>query len=163
VTHEYVIALGGTILGADAGDAGPRPTAIAWAADHVLAVGPDDVVRAISRGDSTFIDLGACAVTAAPAAVDVAERTLRAAVLAGRPFDAVKELERAGQLTPGERLEPGSPAELAFWSADPATLSPPEASSLRVVAIVRAGAFSDGDEHLGPFAPAGAPPSRAPG
>jgi hypothetical protein len=161
VTHEYVIALGGTILGAEAGE--EPPTAIAWAADHVLAVGPDDVVRAISRGDSTFIDIGACAVTAAPADVEVAERILREAVLAGRPFDAVKELERAGQLAPGERLEPGSPAELAFWSADPATLSPPEASSLRIVTIVRAGAFCDGDEYLGPFAPAGAPHARAPG
>lgn len=161
MTHEYVIALGGTILGADAGE--EPPTAIAWAADHVLAVGPDDVVRAISRGDSTFIDLGSCAVTAAPAAVDVAERTLRAAVLAGRPFDAVKELERAGLLTPGEHLEPGSPAELAFWSADPATLAPGDASSLRVVAVVRAGAFTDGDEHLGPFPPEGAPRAGAPG
>lgn len=64
MTHEFVIAVGGRIAGA-AGVDGRAATAIAWAADRILAVGPDDVVRAISRGDSTFLDLAGCTITAA--------------------------------------------------------------------------------------------------
>jgi hypothetical protein len=109
VTHEYVIAIGGRIAGAHGVD-GRVATAIAWAADRVLAVGSDDAVRAISRGDSTFLDLGGCAVTAAD---------------------------------PGERLEPGAPADLQFWRDEP--------RSGRPVATVRGGAFREGDEHAGPF------------
>jgi uncharacterized Zn-binding protein involved in type VI secretion len=115
MTHEYVIATGGLILGADP-TAGASATAIAWAADRVLAVGSDEVVRAISRGDSTFIDLDGCAVTR-----HGYERGLE-------------------PLEPGP-LEPGSPADLAFWAGDPP----------RIVATVRAGAFTDGDPHTGPF------------
>lgn len=107
LTHEYVIALGGTIVGA----ATATPTAIAWAADRVLAVGSDKVVLTISRGDSTFLDLDGCRVTA-------------------HPDDSS---------TP---LEPGSPADLDFWSG------------ARLVAVVRDGAFTEGDEHYGPFAAA---------
>jgi hypothetical protein len=108
MTHEYVIATGGRILGTDP-SAGTTPTAIAWAADHVLAVGSDEAVRAISRGDSTFIDLDGCAVTA---------------------------------LDTSATLEPGSPADLEFR----------QPGSSEVVALVRAGAFTAGDEHRGPFA-----------
>jgi hypothetical protein len=112
MTHEYVIAMGGRVLGAAPGD-GPAPTAIGWAADAVLAVGPDDVVRAISRGDSTFLDLAGCTVTAASSDV---------------------------------RLEPGAPADLDLWRA-----WPPGPGALPL-ARVRAGAFTEGDEHCGPFA-----------
>jgi hypothetical protein len=54
VTHEYTILTGGVILGDDAAN---RPTAIAWAAGIVLAVGGDAAVRGVSRGDSHFADL----------------------------------------------------------------------------------------------------------
>jgi predicted amidohydrolase YtcJ len=111
VTHEYVIAVGGHVRGATPGT---RPaTAIAWAADRVLAVGPDDDVRAISRGDSIFLDLAGCVVTAAPG---------------GEPGD----------------LEPGALADLDIWDADPTRPS-------GLVARVRGGSFTDGDEHCGPF------------
>lgn len=112
MTHEYVIAVGGRIQ--RTADEPEAATAIAWAADRVLAVGPDELVRAISRGDSTFLDLGGCVVTAAPGA-------------------------------DGDDLEPGSPADLDFWDGP------------RIVARVRAGRFTEGDEHRGPFQSAVAP------
>lgn len=106
MTHEYVIALGGHVRGAVA-ESGTQATAIAWAADRVLAVGSDERVRAISRGDSTFLDLEGATVAS---------------------------------LDPSVVLEPGTEADLAFWrdGADP-------------IAVVRAGAFTEGDEHAGPF------------
>ena len=72
MTHEYTILTGGTILGHEPTDAeAPRPTAVAWAEDTVLAVGSDAEVRAISRGDSRFGDLhGAWVVPAAGASLD---------------------------------------------------------------------------------------------
>jgi hypothetical protein len=154
LTHEYVIALGGAVVGtgAAAGPAtGPAATAIAWAADRVLAVGPDDLVRMISRGDSTLLDVRGCAVTAAPRDVLDAERLLRNAVATGRAFDASGLLSEAGLLDSPTAPEPGSPADLAFWSADPEAMAPGAAASLRIVAVVRAGAFTEGDEHCGPF------------
>jgi hypothetical protein len=150
VTHEYVIALGGIVLGAGPEDA-PTPTAIGWAADRVLAVGPDDVVRTISRGDSTFIHLRGCAVTPAPADPVAAEQVLRHAVAAGQPFDTVILLRQAGLLDPADGLEPGAPAELAFWSAPPERLPAGSAETLRIVATVHGGAFTEGEEHHGPF------------
>lgn len=165
MTHEYVIALGGAILGASragreashaAGhktrrEDAPAPSAIGWAADRVLAVGSDEIVRAISRGDSTFLDISGRAVTPLPADTAGAERLLRAAVTAGSPFRATEVLQRAGLLDPASVLEPGSPADLAFWSLDPETTAAAAAESLRIVAVVRAGAFTEGDEHCGPF------------
>ena len=54
MTHEYTILFGGTVIpGGDKADA----SAIAWAHDTVLLIGSDDDVRAISRGDSHFVDL----------------------------------------------------------------------------------------------------------
>jgi len=156
LTHEYVIAVGGRVL-QDGPAVGPAPTAVAWAADGVLAVGPDDVVRAISRGDSTFLDLGGCAVTPLPSDPAGAERLLRAAVAAGRPLRALELLAKAGLLDPAARLEPGSPADLVFWSVDPETASPGSAPSLRIVAAVRGGAFTEGDEHVGAFPRAARP------
>jgi hypothetical protein len=123
MTHEYVIGLGARVLTSAHGDPGQAAaTAIAWAADRVLAVGSDEAVSAISRGDSIFLDLGGCVVTAA--AVD------------------------------GDReLEPGSVADLDFWETGPSGQAPPP----RIVARVRGGAFTDGDEHSGPFPRVAAP------
>ena len=109
MTHEYVIGVGGRIRTVDGLDRGA--TSIAWAADRVLAVGPDDLVAAISRGDSTFLDLRGCLVTAASG-------------------------------DDGGAIEPGSLADLDFWDGP------------RIVARVRAGRFTEGDEHRGPFTPA---------
>ncbi|MFN8622315.1 MAG: hypothetical protein U0869_16405 [Chloroflexota bacterium] len=67
MTHEYTIATGGTVA-ASAGTAGTPPTAIAWAADTILAVGTDAEMRALSRGDSTFLDLAGATVTPSDAA-----------------------------------------------------------------------------------------------
>lgn len=153
MTHEYVIALGGTILGASGAgrDVGHAASAIGWAADRVLTVGSDEIVRAISRGDSTFLDINGRAVTPLPSDTARAERLLRAAVAAGSPFRATEVLQRAGLLDPASSLEPGSPADLAFWNLDPETMTSASAASLRIVAVVRGGAFTEGDEHCGPF------------
>jgi predicted amidohydrolase YtcJ len=64
VTHEYTLLVGGVIL--PGGDA-PEASAIAWAGSTVLAIGSDAEVRAISRGDSHFVDLrGAWVIPLAP-------------------------------------------------------------------------------------------------
>ena len=63
MTHEYVVAVGGVVPGSLDADGRPA-TAIAWAADRILAIGADGPVRAISRGDSTFLDLAGSVVTA---------------------------------------------------------------------------------------------------
>ena len=76
---------------------------------------------------------------------------LRVTVAAGRPFDAVAVLGAADLVEVEAGLEVGSPADLAFWSADPASLPAEAAASLRIVAIVRDGGFTDGDLHRGPF------------
>lgn len=68
MTHEYTILFGGVVI--PGGDA-PAVTAIAWAADTILAVGTDDAVRAISRGDSRFVDLAGARVVPADDALEV--------------------------------------------------------------------------------------------
>ncbi|TFG68936.1 MAG: hypothetical protein E4H24_02235 [Thermomicrobiales bacterium] len=150
MTHEYIIALGGTVLGSGQTD-GPVATAVGWAADRVLAVGSDEVVKTISRGDSTFIDVAGCAISQAPRDSGAAELLLRAMVTTGRPFNSIEVLKEAGLFEDAEPLEVGAPADLAFWSAIPETLSTRSATTLRIMAIVRAGAFTEGDEHTGPF------------
>lgn len=150
MTHEYVIALDGRIDAHRPGDAGSAPTAIAWAADHVLAVGADDIVRAISRGDSTFLDIEGCVVTALPDDPERAASMLRDASLGGaRELDVGALLVDAGLLDSDSALEPGSVADLAFWGLAPEDANDPR--SLRLVATVRGGAFTEGDEHTGPF------------
>lgn len=59
MTHEYTVLTGGVILAHGLGARGDHPpaTALAWAEDTILAVGGDAEVRAVSRGDSRFIDL----------------------------------------------------------------------------------------------------------
>ena len=91
MTHEYSILTGGVIDGAPASS---RPTAIAWAADTVLAVGGDDEILAISRGDSHVADL-------------------RGAIV--RPFAGA--LLEAGAPADFEVLDPGSAAVIAVVRA----------------------------------------------
>jgi imidazolonepropionase-like amidohydrolase len=135
MTHEYIIALNGHIEPDPGGDA--EETALAWAADAILAVGPDQVVRAISRGDSTFLDLGGCLVTPLPDAPSHADSLVREEQIGAA--DIARRLVESGLLSANAALEPGSPADLAFWDES------------GLVAIVRAGHFTDGDERSGPF------------
>lgn len=145
MTHEYVIALSGTIHSAL--DSAETPTAVAWAADHVLAVGADEVVRSISRGDSTFLDLGGCHVTALPSDPERADLLVRESGLMTGP-DLSRMLMTTGWLDPGSGLETGSPADLAFWAPQP---------HYHLMAVVRGGAFIEGDEHMGPFSAPASP------
>jgi hypothetical protein len=135
VTHEYVIALNGHIEPDPGGEA--EETAVAWAADAVLAVGPDDVVRAISRGDSHFLDLCGCVVTPLPEAPSHADSLIREK--RARGADVARLLVDSGLLPSEASLEPGVPADLAFWDES------------GLVAVVRGGRFLHGDEHRGPF------------
>lgn len=135
MTHEYVIALNGHIEPDPGGDS--EETALAWAADSVLAVGPDEVVRAISRGDSTFLDLAGCLVTPLPDAPSQADSLIREKRAEGA--EVARLLVESGLLSSEASLEPGAPADLAFWDHS------------GLVAIVRAGHFTDGDVHRGPF------------
>jgi hypothetical protein len=152
VTHEYVIGLGGIVASGDPGDpdasgrgAASSATAIAWAADRVLAVGSDADVRSISRGDSVFIDLAGCTVTMLPTETEPAARLVhQSGIRASDAAGLVDTLTGGGLLPAGATIEPGSPASLAFWVGEPA----------RLLATVVAGAFTEGDEHHGPFYPA---------
>jgi hypothetical protein len=155
VTHEYTIALGGRI-GHQQPSGRDRYTAIAWAADRVIAIGTDDSVRSISRGDSTFLDIRGCVVTAIPSDLELAHAAVREH--SGEDHDIEARLLRDGVLDPGSRLEPGSLADLAFWAAHPAARVGTVGARAGLIAIVRDGAFTEGDEHRGPFSS----PPRAP-
>ena len=61
MTHGYTLLIRGIVI---SGHDEPDVTAIAWAADTVIALGSDDEVRGISRGDSHVIDLGGASVVA---------------------------------------------------------------------------------------------------
>jgi len=152
MTHEYVIAVNGRIGFAPPAPGGEAATAIAWAADRVLAVGSYEVVSSISRGDSTFLDLGGCLVTALP------DDLARAVALVGEAT-ATPDLDLdalfvgAGLVDSDSTLEPGSPADLAFWDVTTGPIGRQARSRARLVALVRRGAFTEGDEHHGPFFP----------
>ena len=135
MTHEYVIALNGHIEPDPGGDS--EETAVAWAGGAVLAVGPDDVVRAISRGDSTFLDLCGCLVTPLPDAPSHADSLIREEHAGAA--DIARLLVESGLLSAEASLEPGAPADLAFWDES------------GLVAIVRGGHFTHGDALRGPF------------
>jgi hypothetical protein len=101
VTHEYTLLVGGIVI---PGGAAPDAEAIAWAADTILALGPEAVVRAISRGDSHVVDLeGAFVVglgepleVGGPADLAVHDRDPR------RPSGSrVRALFRGGRLVEG--------------------------------------------------------------
>jgi len=110
MTHEYTLLVGGTIL---AGGSAPPATGIAWAGDTVLAVGPQAEVRAISRGDSHFVDLGGAFVIPLGEGNEPAWPTLATLEVGGRADLAVldddprrsplrvRALVRGGRLTAG--------------------------------------------------------------
>jgi len=146
VTHEYTILYDATVLTGDEGC--PRATALAWAADTILAVGETATVRAISRGDSRFIALPGRLITLLPDRPEAVERSLREAVGLADASAAdliLASLHRPGPKDPVRRLDIGEPADLAIWSADPTTLAPGEAGRLRLEAIVRGGRFTQHD------------------
>ena len=103
----------------------------------MLAVGTDDGLRVDSRGDSTFLDLHGCVVTALPEDLERADALVREATAGSVPeVDVGALLMDAGLLGREATLEPGSPADLAFWCGD-ATANMPIS-----VATVRQGADS---------------------
>ncbi len=91
MTHRYTILVRGTVI---SGPDDPAVTAIAWADDTVIALGSDDDVRGISRGDSHVIDLAGAVVVPLGVGAD-----------AYWPPDA--------------RLEVGGRADLAVMASDP--------------------------------------------
>ena len=91
MTHRYTLLIRGTVI---SGRDEPDVTAIAWAADTVIALGSDDDVRGTSRGDSHVIDLGGASVVALGEGPNVLW-----------PPDAT--------------LEVGGPADLAVLESDP--------------------------------------------
>ena len=66
MTHEYTLLLGGRIV---RGDGGPDATALAWATGTVLALGTDEEILAISRGDSAVVALHGLTLAPAPGSV----------------------------------------------------------------------------------------------
>jgi hypothetical protein len=68
MTHEYTLLLGGKVR---AGEGAPEASAIAWAEDTVLAIGSDQAVRAISRGDSHMVDITGLEVVPLGASLEV--------------------------------------------------------------------------------------------
>jgi RNA polymerase sigma-70 factor (ECF subfamily) len=113
VTHEYTLLVGGTIL---AGLDQPPVSAMAWAAGTVIALGTEEQIRGISRGDSDVLPLhGAFVVPIDPAGG------------VGWP--------------PMGQLEIGSAADLAILAADPRlTTEEPR----RPVAVIRGGHLIEG-------------------
>lgn len=125
MTHLYTLLVGGTVIpGGDKPDA----SAIAWAADTVIAIGGDEEIRAISRGDSHLIDLRGAIVVPLAAAGKDADATW--------PADAT--------------LEVGGRADLAVLNSDPrraharAHARPATDSTPRALALVRGGRIVKG-------------------
>ncbi len=152
MTHEYTILYDAVVLTGD--EACPRATALAWAADTLLAVDDTATVRAISRGDSRFIALPGRLITPVPDRPDTVERSLREAVGMADTTGVeaiLASLRRLAPTDPVRCLQIGELADLAIWSADPAALAPREAASLRIEAIVLGGRFTRGDPIHGPY------------
>ena len=110
MTHLYTLLVGGTVI---SGRYELNATAIAWAADTVIALGSDDEVRGISRGDSHVIDLQGASVIAIDEGPDV-------------------------RWPPNATLEVGGRADLAVLERDPRRLGGAPGSS-NVLALVRGG------------------------
>jgi predicted amidohydrolase YtcJ len=111
VTHLYTLLIRGTVI---SGRDEPDVSAIAWAADTVIALGSDDDVRGISRGDSHVVDLGGASVVAL-----------------GEGPDA--------NWPPEATLEVGGRADLAVLESDPRLLDPQAQRPLSTLALIRGG------------------------
>ena len=111
MTHRYTLLVGGTVI---SGRDEPDVSAIAWAADTVIALGSDDDVRGTSRGDSHVIDLGGASVVAL-----------------GEGPDA--------RWPPDATLEVGGRADLAVLESDPRRIDAPAGQRLSALALVRGG------------------------
>lgn len=110
MTHLYTILVRGTVL---PGRDQPAVSAIAWAAGTVLALGSDEEMRGLSRGDSHVVDLAGASV-----------------VPLGAGADAV--------WPPDTRLEIGGRADLAILASDP-RLQRRAAEGSSTVAVIRGG------------------------
>jgi hypothetical protein len=111
VTHRYTILVGGNVI---PGGGEPDVSAIAWADDTVIALGADDEVTGISRGDSHVVDLaGSCVVPL------------------GEGNDA--------RWPVGASLAIGGRADLAVVARDPRDGSDPRARRLEAIALIRGG------------------------
>jgi predicted amidohydrolase YtcJ len=111
VTHLYTLLVGGTVI---TGRDEPDVSAIAWAADTVIALGSDEEVREISRGDSHMIDLGGASVVA---------------------LDGSKD----PRWPPDATLEVGGRADLAVLASDPRQIDASTGQPLSAIALVRGG------------------------
>jgi hypothetical protein len=112
MTHEYTLLVGGIVI---PGPAEAAVSAMAWAEGVVIALGSDEAIRAISRGDSHVVDLhGAVVVPLAPDG----EAALRSEATVGI----------------------GDPADLAVLDGDP-RLAPDAAgrSAISTRAVIRRG------------------------
>ncbi|HEY6014244.1 MAG TPA: hypothetical protein VIU37_09555 [Candidatus Limnocylindrales bacterium] len=109
MTHRYTILTGGLVL-PSVQDA--AVTAIAWAGDTVIALGSDEAMRGLSRGDSWFVDLEGATV------VPLAD---------GDPAWPV-----------ATTLEIGGRADLAILATDPRLPHPADLGP-SFIAVVRAG------------------------
>lgn len=123
MTHGYTILVAALVL---PGEGEPEAEAIAWAFDTILAIGPEDSVRAISRGDSHLLEardafvvpLGAGAAVRWPTAarlevggradLAVLDADPRLATTAGPPAPAVRAIVRGGRVVQGTLSEIGS-------------------------------------------------------
>ena len=110
MSHRYTLSIRGTVI---SGRDGPDVTAIAWAADTVIALGSDEV-RGTSRGSSHVIDLAGSGVVALWERPDVLW-----------PPDAT--------------LEVGGRADLAVLESDPRRMDAPAGQGMSALAVVRGG------------------------
>jgi predicted amidohydrolase YtcJ len=111
MSHRYTLLIGGIVI---SGRDEPDASAIAWAADTVIALGSDDDVRAASRGDSHVIDLRGASV------VGLGERS-----------DVF--------WPPDATLEVGGRADLAVLESDPRRIDGPAGRRLSALALIRGG------------------------
>lgn len=111
MTHRYTILIRGIVI---SGRDEPAVSAMAWAEGTVIALGSDDDVRAVSRGDSHIIDLDGASVVALGEGPD-----------ACWPPDAT--------------LEVGGRADLAVLDIDPRRINAPAGQRLAATALVRGG------------------------
>lgn len=112
MTHEYTLLVGGTIL-TTLGQ--PPVGSMAWAAGTVIALGTEDQVRGISRGDSTVLNLHGSFVA---------------------PLDP----NGAFDWPPRVDLEIGGPADIAILNEDPRTAR----ARRRPMALIRGGHVVEG-------------------